>query len=138
MQYKIPLQIENEDTIVAGFSMRQIIVMMIWWWVGYAIFRALETTLGPQISLIFAVPPVIIGIVVAMTNIAEMTFLPAVLNFSRLQLNARERVWSQGTDSYSDMEVGYVIMPSQRIDAKDNPSLESKMTDEISSKIGKL
>lgn len=30
MQYKIPLQIENEDTIVAGLSIRQLVVMMMW------------------------------------------------------------------------------------------------------------
>jgi hypothetical protein len=30
MQYKIPLQIENEDIIVAGLSMRQLVVMMSW------------------------------------------------------------------------------------------------------------
>ncbi len=30
MQYKIPLQIENEDTIVAGLSIRQLVIMMMW------------------------------------------------------------------------------------------------------------
>lgn len=30
MQYKIPLQIENEDVIVAGLSLRQLAIMMIW------------------------------------------------------------------------------------------------------------
>jgi hypothetical protein len=30
MQYKIPIQIENEDTIVAGLSLRQLTIMMIW------------------------------------------------------------------------------------------------------------
>lgn len=30
MQYKIPIQIENEDTIVAGLSLRQLAIMGIW------------------------------------------------------------------------------------------------------------
>ncbi len=30
MQYKIPIQIENEDTIVAGLSLRQLIIIMVW------------------------------------------------------------------------------------------------------------
>lgn len=30
MQYKIPIQIENEDTIVAGLSIRQLVIMMVW------------------------------------------------------------------------------------------------------------
>ena len=29
MQYKIPLQIENEDVIVAGLSLRQLAIIMI-------------------------------------------------------------------------------------------------------------
>lgn len=30
MQYKIPLQIENEDVIVAGLSLRQLVILMVW------------------------------------------------------------------------------------------------------------
>jgi hypothetical protein len=138
MQYKIPLQIENEDTIVAGLSIRQLVVMMMWWGVGYAIFRALESSLGPKWALVFAVPPIIIGIVIAMVRIAEMTFLPAVLNYFRLQLNSKERMWSMGTDSFSDIEIGYVIEPTQKNEWQNNASLESKMNDEVSVKIGKL
>ena len=138
MQYKIPLQIENEDTIVAWLSIRQLVVMMMWGWVGYAIFRALEGSLGPKWALIFAVPPIIIGIIIALVRIAEMTFLPAILNYFRLQLNNKERMWSMGTDSFSDIEIGYVIQPSDKIDGKNNASLESKMNDEITVKIGKL
>lgn len=67
-----------------------------------------------------------------------MTFLPAILNYFRLQLNNKERVWSMGTDSFSDIEIGYVIQPSNKIDGKNNASLESKMNDEITVKIGKL
>jgi hypothetical protein len=106
--------------------------------VGYAIFRALETTLGPEGALIFAVPPVVIGIIVAMVKVAEMTFLPTILNYFRLQLNSKERIWSQGTDSFSEMEIGYVVLPSQKIDTQTNASLESQMNEEVTTKIGKL
>jgi PrgI family protein len=138
MQYKIPLQIENEDTIVAGLSIRQLVVMMIWGGVGYAIFRALEGSLGPKGALIFAIPPIIIGIIIALVKIAEMTFLPAILNYFRLELNDKQRMWSLGTDSFSDMEIGYVTLPNEQKDNKNNASMESKMNDEVSTKIGKL
>ena len=138
MQYKIPLQIENEDTIVLGLSIRQLVVMMIWGGVGYAIFRALESSLGPKWALVFAIPPIIIGIIVALIRIAEMTFLPTILNYFRLQLNSKERIWSLGTDSFSDMEIGYVTLPNEKKDSKNNASLESKMDDEASTKIGRL
>ena len=94
--------------------------------------------LGPKWALIFAVPPVIIGIIIALVRIAEMTFLPVILNYFRLQLNNKERIWSMGTDSYSDIEIGYVIQPNEKVDGKNNASLESKMNDEVTVKIGKL
>jgi hypothetical protein len=81
---------------------------------------------------------VIIGIIIALVKIAEMTFLPAILNYFRLQLNDKQRMWSLGTDSFSDMEIGYVTLPTEQKDHKNNTSLESKMNDEVSTKIGKL
>ncbi len=88
--------------------------------------------------MIFAIPPVIIGIVVALTKIAEMTFLPAILNYFRLQLNAKQRLWSLGTDSYSDIEIGYVTQPTQKTDTQSKASLESQLNDDVNLKIGKL
>lgn len=67
-----------------------------------------------------------------------MTFLPAVLNYFRLNLNAKTRLWSLGTDSFSDMEIGYVTLPTDKVESKNNPSLESKINDEVTQKIDKL
>ncbi len=94
--------------------------------------------MGPKGALIFAVPPIIIGIIVALVRVAEMTFLPTILNYIRLKLNNQERVWSIGTDSFSDMEIGYVTQPTERNSSQNNTSLESKMSDEVNTKIGKL
>ena len=137
MQYKIPLQIENEDTIVAGLSMRQIVIIMFWWWIGYGVFKSLELKIGWTFALVFASPIVAIGVIVALMKISEMTFLPVVLNTIRLSLNAKSRIWSMGTDSYSDLEIGYVTLP-KKAEAAENLTLESKMNDEASKKIGRL
>ena len=138
MQYKIPIQIGNEDVIVAGLSIRQLIIIMVWWGIGYAVFKSTETRISPQIGLILATPFVLIGIVVALMRIAEMTFLPTALNFFRLWLNSRSRVWSQGTDGYSDIDIGYVAMNMQKAAAESNKTLDSKLTDEANDKIFKL
>lgn len=45
MQYKIPIQIENEDPIVLGLSLRQLTIMMMWGGLAYTIFKSIE----PQI-----------------------------------------------------------------------------------------
>lgn len=138
MQYKIPIQIENEDVIVAGLSIRQLIIIMVWGGIGYAVFKSTETKLSPQIGLVLAAPFVLIGIVVALMRVAEMTFLPTALNFFRLSLNSTSRIWSQGTDGFSEVDVGYVAPNMQKASAEANKSIESKMSDEASDKILKL
>lgn len=138
MQYKIPLQIENEDIIVAGLSLRQLIIMMVWGGLAYTVFKNMWPKVWAPVAAFFAAPLAIIGITIALTKIYEMTFLPTILNYIRLSLNAKSRIWSVGTDSFSDLEVGYVSLPSQVKETKQNESIESKMTEEISQKINKL
>jgi hypothetical protein len=41
MQYKIPVQIENEDPIVLGLSLRQLAILMIGGGIAYSIFTGL-------------------------------------------------------------------------------------------------
>lgn len=125
MQYKIPLQIENEDPIVLGLSLRQLTIMMIWAGLAYVVFKTLDPQIGSQAALIFAVPFALIGVVIALIRIAEMTFLPFVLNFFRLRLNSRERQWSMGCDSYPEIEIGYVMHTTEKAKAESNKSLDS-------------
>ena len=140
MQYKIPIQIENEDTIVAWLSLRQLAIMMLWWGMAYGIFQKLSLSVGATFALFIAVPTALIGIIIALVKIAEMTFLPVVLSSIRLSLNAKTRIWSVGTDSYSDLEVGYVTLPLQKAPSESNKSLESRMNedDQVNAKILKL
>ena len=140
MQYKIPIQIENEDTIVLGLSLRQLAIMMVWAGLWYTVFKTFETRVSPQFWLIAASPFVIIGIIIALIKVAEMTFLPTVLNFFRMTLNSKTRFWSQWTDSFSDIDVGYVALNSEKAAAESNKSLEAVMgaDDKIGENIGKL
>lgn len=138
MQYKIPIQIENEDVIVAWLSLRQLMIMMIWGGIGYGLFKYTEPRLGATLGLWFGAPFILIGIVVALVRISEMTFLPATLNFFRLSLNARSRMWSQWADSYSEMDIGYITPTNSVKEAKANKSYEQVTTDEFENNIGKL
>ena len=81
-----------------------------------------------------------IGITIALLKVSEMTFLPTILSIIRLSLNAKSRIWSHGTDSYSDLEIGYVILPNQTKLTESNKSLESRISDDtqVSEKILKL
>ena len=138
MQYKIPIQIENEDVIVAGLSLRQIMIMMVWWGIGYGLFKYAEPRIGTELWLMIGAPFVLIGVVVALMKISEMTFLPATLNFFRLTLNSKLRMWSQGTDSFSDMEIGYITPSNIQKEIKSNKSYDEIVSDEFETNIKKL
>lgn len=138
MQYKIPVQIENEDTIFMGLSLRQIIIIMIGGGFAYMIFKSLEGGIGPEIASIPAILVLLIAAFIALFRNAEMTFLPFILNLIRLNLNTNVRIWSKGTDSFSNLEVGYV-----RLLANAKTKMESKwhyteVQDEVSEKLAKL
>jgi len=52
MQYKIPVQIENEDPIVLGLSIRQLAICIIFFMIAYSLFTSLEQSVGTEVALI--------------------------------------------------------------------------------------
>jgi hypothetical protein len=111
---------------------------MIWGGIGYGIFKYAEPRVGSTLGLWFGGPFVVIGFLIAILKVSEMTFLPATLNFLRLSLNAKSRIWSQGTDSYSEMDVGYIMPTNAQKEIKSNKSYEQVKNDEFQNSIGKL
>jgi hypothetical protein len=109
MQYKIPVQIENEDTIFLGLSIRQLSIIIAGSGIGYSIYKNLEPSVGTEIALI---PFIIFGgisVVIALFRNSEMTFLPFMLNLVRMNLNVATRVWHKGAESHSSFtDIGYV------------------------------
>lgn len=95
MQYKIPVQIENEDKIFLNLSLRQLVIIMVGGGIGYSVFKSLEPNIGADIALFPASIVVIFGIVVALFRHTEMTFVPFILNLIRLSLNVGNRTWSK-------------------------------------------
>lgn len=108
MQYKIPVQIENEDKIFLNLSLRQLTIIMVGGGFAYTIFKSLEPNVGASIALFPAIIVAGIGVVVALFRHTEMTFVPFILNLIRLNLNIGNRLWSKWVDSYDSLEVGYV------------------------------
>ena len=52
MQYKIPVQIENEDPIVLGLSMRQLAICIVFLGIAYSLFTSLERSVGAEVAMI--------------------------------------------------------------------------------------
>ncbi|MFA5917080.1 MAG: PrgI family protein [Candidatus Gracilibacteria bacterium] len=138
MQYKIPVQIENEDPIMLGLSLRQLMIIMVGFGIAYGIFKKMEPTLGGQIALIPTIFVVILTLVVALFKNSEMTFVPFVLSFIRYKLNLNQRTWKSGVDSYEPMDIGFV--PEMENEKKENIDFKTKMDKikEIHEKIEKI
>jgi len=116
MQYKIPVQIENEDPIFLGLSLKQLAIMMLWWWFAFMVFKSLEPNVGPEVA---AVPALIlfgITLTIALVKMYEMTFLPLLFAFLRLNINIKERFWIRGTDSFNPLEIGNVTPDETKVD----------------------
>lgn len=108
MQYKIPVQIENEDKIFLNLSIRQLIILMVGLSIAYSIFKSLEKNVWWAIALFPSWVIAFITAVIALFKNSEMTFFPFLLNLIRLQLNVWTRVWSKWVDSYNNIELWYV------------------------------
>ncbi len=139
MQYKIPIQIENEDTIIFDLSLRQLGIIIVWVILAFGVFNKFQTTV-PQTPL-FIVCIIIIGIffVVAKFKTHEMTFLPFLLNLARYRINGNGpnnegRIWTRGVDSYSSLQIGYVSDDSYVEKTKKH----EKKTDELQEKLKKI
>ena len=118
MQYKIPVQIENEDPIFMGLSLRQLTIIMIWGWIAYSIFKNLARQIWPDLAAIPSIIIAVLAFLIAVFKQYEMTFIPFVLAILRFNINAKQRVWEKGVDSFSPMKVWYVNSNSNKKEEK--------------------
>jgi magnesium-transporting ATPase (P-type) len=124
MQYKIPLQIENADTIILWLSLTQLIILLAFWAVWYWIFKGLEPSVWWAIAAIPSVFVIVIGLVTVYFKHSEMNFVVFILNLIRVNVNWDPKIWDKWVDSFSLLDIWYV---TQEITKKDNKiNLETK------------
>ncbi len=128
MQYKIPVQIENEDPIVLGLSLRQLAIIMIWWSIAYSIFTSLAPSAWAEIALIPTIIIAWLSLLIALFKFSEMTFIPYILSFIRYKSNIEERKWIKWVDSFQPIDIWFLA---------NNESKKEKSID-FSSKIDKI
>ena len=138
MQYKIPVQIENDDPIFLGLSLKQLIILMIWWAITYMIFNWLAPSVWAEIASIPAFLIAIITLIIVLFKHSEMTFIPFVLNFFRQKVNSDPKIWSKWIDSYEQIEIWFVTQDIQK--KKKHIELESKKSklEKIQDKLNKI
>ncbi|MCP4523532.1 MAG: PrgI family protein [Candidatus Gracilibacteria bacterium] len=108
MQYKIPVQIENEDPIVLGLSLRQLAIMMVGGGIAYSIFTSLAPSLGAEVASVPAVLIAGLAFLIAVFKHSGMTFIPFILSLIRYHTNSKERKWQSGVDSFQPIDIGFI------------------------------
>jgi len=108
MQYKIPVQIENEDPIVFWLSLRQLIIIMVWWGFWYSLFTSLVPSVGIEMAAIPWIAIFVFAIIVAVFKYSWMTFIPFILAFIRLKVNFQERKWIKWVDSFQPLDIWFL------------------------------
>lgn len=136
MQYKIPIQVENEDTIILGLSLRQMGIIIVGLILAFGFFNKFQATLPKTPLIIVCVLIAGIFFLIAKFRTHDMTFLPFVLNLARYKINGNGaggegRIWTRGIDSYSPLEIGYVRPESSVDTSKKRKKDTSKVAENI-------
>jgi PrgI family protein len=97
MQYKVPQDVQREDTIIGPITLKQLGILGGGGAVAYVIYVSLVKVYFWQVWL----PPVIIvmGITLAFAflKIHNLPFHKFLMNFIEYQILPRQRIWIQGT-----------------------------------------
>lgn len=125
MQYKIPVQIENEDPIIFWLWLKQLAVVMCWSWLWYWVFNSLQQSLWNEAALVPTVLIVWLSLLIALFKQYEMTFIPFILALLRLNINFKERFWMWWVDSFSPLDIWNVTL--NELKADDKVDFENKM-----------
>jgi len=138
MQYKIPVQIENEDPIVLWLSLRQLAIIMIWWSISYSLFTSLAKNFWTEIALIPSIIIMWITLLIALFRYSEMTFIPFVLSFIRFKSNIEERKWVKWVDSFQPIDIWYLTSSQSKKEEKIDFTSKIDKINELEDKLNKI
>lgn len=138
MQYKIPVQIENEDPIFLWLSLRQLAIIMVGWGISYSVFQSLTPSAWGDIAAIPAVIIFIITIMIAIFKQYEMTFVPFLLAFLRFQTNMKDRKWIGWVDSFQPIDIWFVTNILDKKEEKIDFKSKIDKIKEIDEKLNKI
>ena len=137
MQYKIPVQIENEDPIFLGLWLKQLAVIMIWWGIAFQVFDSLKGA-WKEIAAIPALLILGLTILIAVFKHSEMSFIPFVLAIIRRNINWTQRKWVKWVDSFQPMDIGYVKNFANKKEAKISFEYKLDKLQNLEEKINKI
>lgn len=97
MQFKVPQDVQREDTIIGPLTLRQMAILGVGGFMAYAIYISLAERYHIETWL----PPVaiisVITLAIAFLKIHSLPFWEFLMHFIEYHVLPRQRVWIQGT-----------------------------------------
>lgn len=125
MQFKVPQNVQREDTIVGPLTLKQLLILAAGGSIAYAIYVGLAKTYFIEIWL----PPVaivsLITLAFAFLKIHSLPFHRYLINLIEFKLLPRKRIWIQGA---GDAIQTNPLKKAERKDSK-NEVIEKKSED---------
>lgn len=138
MQYKIPVQIENEDPIILWLSLRQLGIIMIFFAIAYGVFKNLAVRVDPVIAALPAIVIAAFWFTIAVFKHSWMTFVPFLLAILRKSINPSERIWMNTVDSFQPIDIGYVSISNEKKEEKVDFNNKIDKIKELDEKLKKI
>ncbi len=135
MQYKIPVQIENDDPIFLWLWLKQLSVLIVWWWIAWIIYNWLIKITWPEVALLPTGIVVIITLLIVFLKISEMTFLPYILNLIRQSINWWEKKWVKWVDSFQPIDIWYITKSIEKKESKIDISNKKQSLNDLKEKL---
>ncbi len=129
MQFKVPQNVQREDTIIGPLTLKQMIICAIGFTISYGIY----VSLAKVYLWITWLPPVaiitIITLAFAFVRPLDLSFTRYVLLFIEFSLQPKKRIWIKAS--------GEVIMPIE-LETSQSKKKREKAEDEVLDKQKKL
>lgn len=119
MQYKIPINIENEDPIIFWLSIRQLIIIIAWTWIWYWTYNSLSSYIWEYSAALPAIFIFVIWLAIAIFKYSEMTFMIFLLSLLRYWVNYKERYWQKWIDSFHALDIWYIVNNKNKVEKID-------------------
>jgi len=96
MQFKIPQNVQREDTVIGPVTFKQLAILLVGGGLTYAVYLLLAQS---YIWTVWLPPVVILGgltAAIAFLKFKDMNFVTALLYFVEFNFKPKIRVWKQG------------------------------------------
>lgn len=97
MQYKVPQDVQREDTIIGPLTLKQIGILGIGGGIAYAIYITLASKWHIEVWLAPTGIAVILTLAFAFLKIHHMPFHLYLMNLLEYHILPKKRTWAQGT-----------------------------------------